>query len=231
SFLVDTTGDPSFLAVTVTAKGFYAENLRMEFASESLETISKRRLQACVQKYFEARRVGQLQYRDDREANEFVVAELFEINSFLLGDENSDVCWLQIQSSALIGMLPAPPLAPRRTPLALPYPCKVVHVVEVEAMGLSVAVLPAAKMRNEFFEFSSTSRGVRKFVSATFTLTMLTDAVAPQRLAEYKKQVERVVPMFSVQLPLPLGHPRPRKRGDFGTLPPPRSNATAPLSP
>jgi transglutaminase-like putative cysteine protease len=220
SLLVDTTGDPSHLSVVVNARGLYAEKLRAEFENEGLEAIAKKRLQIYTDKFVEAKRIGPLQYRDDREANQFALAEVFEVNGFLYTDDTPDCCWLNFQNDVLCGTLTRPAAGPRRTPLALPYPCRIVHTIEVESPGLEVAALPAARLRGDFFEFACTSRGVRKFTSATFSLTTLTDAVAPGRMDDYKKQVEQVMPLSSLRVRLPLGYSRVRKRGDFGVLPP-----------
>src|ERR1044071_226373 len=220
-FLVDTTGDASYLSVTLTAKGFYAENLRLQFENEGLESIAENRLKACGQRFPQAKRVNSMQYRDDREANQFVVAEIFEINGFLVVDGALGVCWFQLPNNALSGILPlyGPQQPQRRSPLELLYPCKIVHIIEIESLGLEVAALPAYRLKNDFFEFSCTARGVRKFTTATFTLTTLAEAIPPERISEYQKQVEKVMPLSLLRVRLPVGYARIRRRSDFGALP------------
>src|SRR5262249_18573231 len=149
-------GSASYLAIIVTAKGMYAENLRLEFENEGLEAMARKRLQASEARFSQVKRVDPLQYRNEREANQFMLADVLEVNGFLVNDVDPGYCWLQLQNNALAGLLPLHPanLPPRRTPLALPYPCKVVHTIEIESLGLEVAALPAVKSKNDFFEFT-----------------------------------------------------------------------------
>jgi hypothetical protein len=220
-FLVDTTGDASYLGITVTATGGYAESLRLEFENIGLEAMAKKRLQACANRFSQARRVDSLQFRDEREANRFTLAETLEVNGFLVNDIDPGFCWLQFENSAFVGVLPLHPpnLPARRAPLALPFPCRVIHTVEIESPGLEAEALPAYKFKNDFFEITCTSRGVRKFTTVTFSLTVHTDSVSPQRLPDYQKAVEQVLPMSGVRVRLPLGYARMRRRSDFGALP------------
>ena len=83
SILLDTSGAPSLLGVVVIARGSHAEDFRREFESLGVEAVSRRRLQMCIDRFGAATRVGPLEYRDDRKANEFFLAEIFEIKDFL----------------------------------------------------------------------------------------------------------------------------------------------------
>src|SRR5262249_3925254 len=133
SFLLDTAGHPSYLGVTVTAKGVYAEQLRAEFETAGSAEISKKRLLACANRFYRAARVGEIQWRDDREKNEFVIAEVFEIEGFLRKQANS--CLFEIRSEAAAA-LRVPPQIARRDPFSLPYPCHQTHIVEIDFQGL-----------------------------------------------------------------------------------------------
>lgn len=221
-FLVDTTGESSYLAITIRTQGFYADSFRLEFANEGSEAIAKKRLEMCTRRFREAKRVDTLQYRDDRDANEFLLSEVFEVNGFLLGDAPPGYCWIPIQNWALSGMLPVVPESEptRKMPLALPHPCKVVHKFEIESPGMEIVAVPAHTFRNEFFEVTGTGRGLQKFTTATFTLTTMVDSVSVAKLPEYQKQVNKVLPAFAWRLLLPVGYPRMRKRSSFGALPP-----------
>ena len=174
-----------------------------------------------MEKFSEARRVGSLQYRDEREANRFVLAEVFEIKGFLTASADPDFCSIELKNLASTGHLPLPANLARRAPFALPYPCRIVHTIEIESLGLNPAALPAFKLQNAFFEFTSNSRAVRKSLTATFTFSTLTDAVAPGRLPAYKKEADQALSLSSFRVNLPMGYARMRKRSDFGALPPP----------
>ena len=234
SILVDTAGQPSWISIIETAKGCYAEGLRVQFEREGLEAVGKKRLQDCANRFAYAARRDPIQYRDDREANQFILADVLEISGFLIKDSDPDYCWLQVENRTLYGVLPIlpPKMPPRRTPVALPFPCRVVHTIEIESTGLDVAAVPASRVKNDFFEFTCTSRGVRKFTTVTFNLTVLADSVPPQRLADYRKQVDQILPLLAVRVRLPVGYSRMRRRGDFGALPPlPRAPAPPPSAP
>ena len=220
SFLIDTTGNFSYLGVVIKATGGYADSLRFQFQNEGAEVVSKNRLQAYTNRFSQANRVDTLRYRDDRDANEFVLAEVFEINGFLKNDPKPGFCWMHLQNDSLMAALPRGiPGKIRTTPLALPHPCRISYTFEVESLGLELVALPAYRLRNEFFEFASSGRGVRKFTTATFSLTTLTDAVPPERLTRYLRDVEKVMPAALLRLRLPIGYARMRKGSDFGALP------------
>ena len=99
--LVDTTGDWSDPEVMTVAKGGYAETLRYDLENDGAEALAKKRLQHYVEKFSEARRVGSLQYRDEREANRFVLAEVFEIKGFLAASADRDSCSLELKKCGL----------------------------------------------------------------------------------------------------------------------------------
>jgi len=69
SFLLDTAGSFSHLAIVTTAKGVYADTLRFEFDKEGIDLIARNRLQMCANRFSKAARVGQLEHRDNRENN------------------------------------------------------------------------------------------------------------------------------------------------------------------
>ncbi len=223
-FLVDTTGKSSSLAIVITTHGFEADILRLQFANEGVDAIAKRRLETCERRFPEVKRVENLQFRDDRENNEFVLSEVFEINGFLLVENPPAFCWIPIQNWALSGVLPvlseAEPV--RKMPLALPHPCKVVYKFEIESPGLDVTAIPPYKLRNEFFEVSLTGRALQKFTMASYTLTTFDDSVPAQKIAEYQKQIAKVLPAFALRLRLPTGYSSMRRRSDFGALPAPK---------
>ena len=86
TLLLDTEGAVSLLAVVVTARGGQAETLRKEFASLGGEAIARRRLQLCMDRFSDAQRSGPMEFRDDRSANEFFLAETFAVKGFLRAD-------------------------------------------------------------------------------------------------------------------------------------------------
>ena len=67
--------------------------------------VSKDRLQLYANKFSKAVRVGQLQYLDERELNEFLMAEVFEIDGFLRDDGVYDTCLFFVDGEASAPLL------------------------------------------------------------------------------------------------------------------------------
>jgi hypothetical protein len=216
SILLDTAGNSSHLGVLVTAKGIYAEQVRAEFETAGSVEVSKKRLQACANRFYRAARAGEMQWRDDREKNEFVIAEVFEIDGFLRKEANC--CLFEIRSEVAAALRVAPQIV-RRDPLELPYPCHQTHIVEIDFQGLDFVRIHPYESNNKYFTLTRQVKSVQKYLKSTFTVKMLTDVVPAKEVAEHRKQVETAWRACGFALQLPLGYMRMRKRGSFGTLP------------
>src|SRR5690349_1014995 len=83
SILLETSTLPSLLAVTVQATGASADKLRGHLESLGRERFEQERLQLFGRRYAFAKRAGKVHYRDQRDANVFNLAEIFEIQGFL----------------------------------------------------------------------------------------------------------------------------------------------------
>lgn len=216
SFLLDTAGNPSYLGVQVTAKGIYAELLRGDFETVGAVAVSKNRLQACANRFYRATRAGEMQWRDDREKNEFVIAEVFEIDGFLQRDGNR--CFFEIRSQATAGLV-VPPQIVRRDSFGLPYPSHQTHIVEIDFQGLNFVKVHPYESESKFFRLTREVKSVAKFLRATFTLTTLQGVVAANEMGDHRKQVETAWRASGFRLQLPAGYGRMRKRDSFGALP------------
>ncbi len=219
SILADTTGEASLLGVVVVAKGRHAELLRIQFETIGAAQVAKDRLANCQQRFFEATRVGELEYRDDRAANEFVIAETYEINRFLVGQPGAGTCRFALPENVVVNALPLPDKEPRRTPFALPFPCHLIHTVELEAASLRPVNAQRTNLGNRLLRFERRQRSLHGFWSTTFTMTTLDDSVAPGLLEDHRKLVEEIYRESGWQITLPIGNRRPRSRRDFGQLP------------
>jgi hypothetical protein len=96
SVLLDTSGAPSLLAITLRAEGSQAEILRQQLKKAGVEEMAKQRLQIVLNRFGNAKRTGSLQFRDDRALNQFVLAEVFEISPFLSPHPNNKMCRFQL---------------------------------------------------------------------------------------------------------------------------------------
>lgn len=219
SILLDTTGAWSWLAVVVAARGSHAEALRQEFESEGLEAMATKRLRHCVDRFTKARRVGALEYRDDRAANEFFLSEIFEIKDFLTLDPKSRWYKLDIANDYVAHLLKMPDAGPRRTPFALPHPCNVVHTIELHSVALPPAVVQQRSIESGYLRFTRLRKTLAGYWTMKLTLSTLADAVPPESLDEHRETIREIRAQSAWSILVPAGDPRPRERGDFGRLP------------
>jgi len=219
SILLDTSGSWSRLGVVVAARGRHAEALRQELEREGLEALAKKRLRLCADRFTHARRVGPLECRDDRAANEFFLAEIFEIKDFLTFDPKSKWYKLDIANEYTPNFLKVPDAGPRRTPFALPHPCNIVHTIELHSVALSPAVVQQQSIESGYLCFTRLRKTLAGYWMMKLTLSTLADAVPPESLDEYRETIREIRAQSAWSILVPAGDPRPDQRGDFGALP------------
>jgi hypothetical protein len=219
SILLDTSGAWSRLAVVVAARGSHAEALRQELESEGLEALAKKRLRLCADRFIRARRVGPLEYRDDRAANEFFLAEIFEIKDFLTLDPESKWYKLDLTNDYAASFLKEPDAGPRRAPFALPHPCNIVHTIELHSVALSPAIVQKRSIESGCLCFTRLRKTLAGYWTMKLTLSTLADAVPPGSLDEHRETIREIRAQSAWSILVPPGDPRPDQRGDFGALP------------
>jgi hypothetical protein len=219
SVLLDTSGDSSIFGVVVTARGAHAEDLRREFETQGAEAIARRRLQMCVDRFIDVKRVGPMEHRDNRTDNEFFLAEIFEIRNFLKDDGQSSWCKMEVVAEVVANLLPLPISGPRHTPLALPHPCHLVHILEVYCVALPPAIIQQRTIENPWLQFTRLRKTLAGYWTVTTTLATLTDAIPPDGIEEYRDAVREIRSHSAWSLLVPAGQARPFQRSDFGRLP------------
>jgi hypothetical protein len=219
SVLLDTAGAASIFGIVVTARGSHAEDLRREFESLGVEAIARKRLQMCVDRFIDVKRVGPLEYRDNRSENEFFMAEVFEIKNFLKEDAQSSFYKMEIAAEAVANLLPLPISSTRHTPFALPYPCHMVHIMEVYCVALPPAIIQQRTIENPWLQFTRNRKTLAGNWTVTTTLSTLGDAIPPDGIEEYREAVRELRAQSSWTMQVPAGQTRPHQRSDFGRLP------------
>ncbi len=194
--------------------------------------MAKQRLQIIVNRFGNAKRIGSLQYRDDRAANQFVLAETFEINRFLDTHPNSSLCRFRLPSNWITSVLPIPEKGERRTPFALPYPCQIVYVIDVDfaSMGRMRLDDPRSLLGNQFLQFSQNNKAGHEYFLMTITLNTTTDSVPADQVVKHRGLVEQIWRASYWELSVPSGYTRARPKRGFGELPPPASSKPTHLS-
>ncbi len=230
NFLLDTSGAPSLLAVTLRAEGNQAEILRQQLKQMGVEEMSKQRLQIIVNRFGNGKRIGTLQYRDDRLANQFVLVEVFEISPFLSAHPNSKLCRFQVPSHWITGVLAMPGKMARRTPFALPYPCQIVYVVDVESPSIQQMKVsdPRSHLSNQFVQFSRNDKAGNGYFLMNLSLATSADFVPADQVEKHGELVEQIWRASSRELSIQRGCSRPRQKRGFGELPLPPRKAEMP---
>jgi hypothetical protein len=221
TILLDTTGAASQLAVLLRTTGFYADALRRQFAAQGTAEVARVRQTACANRYSQAKRVGTLEYRDDRAANEFLLAEVFEISGFLKTDPRPGMYRFVFPANLVAGTLAMPGKEARRTPFALPYPCNLVHVLDIHTPGQKLNRLDRLPIGNEFATFNRVLDMRRGWLSLTLNFTTHGESVPPKRVDEYRAKLEDIFKTSSWHYICAAGSSHPLKRSSFGLLPPP----------
>ena len=221
TILLDTTGAPSFLSAVLHTKGSHAEDLRQQLEKSGIEGVAAERLQFCASRFVNAKRVGDLEFRDDRSENELVLAEVFEINGFLSPVQARGAYRFRLANNLMTKTLLMPEKGPRRAPFSLPYPCNIVHTVVVESPALRPMGSKRQGVATPFIRFNRSYKCLHRFWSITFALSTLADAVPAEGIDEHRTAVEKVWNNSLWEIMLPPGYTRPVKRKDFGALPPP----------
>jgi len=220
TILLDTTGAPSFISVVLHTKGSHAEALRQQFEKSGVEGVAGERLQLCTNRFTSAKRIGTLEYRDDRAANEFILAEVFEINGFLSAHQKPGMCRFRFPNNLVAHTLQMPEKGARRTPFSLPHPCNIVHTIVVEASTLQPRGIQRHLVESPFVKFNRSHKCLHRYWSMTLALSTLVDAVPPDRMDEHSATVEDIWHRSLWEMTLPIGYAHPVKRKDFGSLPP-----------
>jgi hypothetical protein len=219
SVLLDTSGTTSIFGIVVTARGTHAEALRREFESQGTEAVARQRLQMCVDRFIDVKRAGPMEYRDDRTANEFFLAEVFEIRNFLKEDVKTSWYKMEVSAEIVANLLPLPISGPRHTPFALPHPCHVVHILEVYCVSLPPAIIQQRTIENPWLQFTRLRKTLAGNWTVTTTLATLTDSIPPDGIDEYREAVREIRSQSAWSLLVPAGQDRPHQRSDFGRLP------------
>ena len=228
TIFVDTSGAPSLIGICLSAQGEPAENLRHDFKTRSLEVIQKERLELYSKRFVRARRTAPLQYRDNRDANEFMLAEAYEIEGFLLPGGPGH-CRFAIHDNLLFHVLLSPAEGPRRAPFALPHANRFVHIIDLDAPMLRQPRVRGGTLSGPFVQFQREVRSQDRFWGLTVTLETLTDVVPPEQIQQYRKDLDYISNRCSWTLTMPVGYRRLARRPGIGELPP--ASAPRPMIP
>ncbi len=219
--LLDTQNGSSLMAVTLQIEGNQADIHRLQFNKLGLEEWGKQRLDAMVNRYRSAKRVGALKCQDDREANVFVLSEVFEIEFKLGNHANPKLRVFFLPGGWISNVLPMPPKGERHNPFLLPYPCAINYVTDVDNRGINRLRLtePCTDIRTAFAVISRTNRIGFGHFTMRLALQTKAEAVPPKLIEEHIAFAEKMAATCNRVLNLAPGYPRPATPTGFGELP------------
>lgn len=206
-------GRSTILETTVTAAGWYAEDLRRSFADAGQDEMARRREQFYRQFYPELQRIETLQWQDDRERNEVMLTEAFDLPNALTSNGDRKTCFIEPRTHLIQSLLGFVEAGRRRHPFILPYPCNVEHRIELETTSILGATrMPKILKKGATFHFSRENTRVGNRSIMTYTLKTLVDFVAADQFEAYKQMVKDLWHHTSYRFTLAFGMPSPRQQ-------------------
>lgn len=228
TILLDSTGALSPMSAVVRATGHQADVVRNQMADLGKLEMAKARLQHYVQRFFKASRIGEMAVRDDRSNNEILLAEAFEIQGFTGATDKQERLVFSLENNIIVPLLAMPVAASWRAPFALPYPCHVLHVLNVQSSTMKSVKSDRNEIESRFFQFRQTVEEGWGRWTMKLHFSTLAAAVPANRVAEHMAKVAQVRKASSRFLLIPAGYKPPSKRKDFGVLPSPAMRGSNP---
>jgi hypothetical protein len=234
-FYFDTSGRASNLRVQVTATGREAEKWRRSLAHDGAEAFARQR-EAFYQQFFSgAKRVGTLEWRDDRANNELILGEAFELRDAIFpvqdGDGNGRHFVFRLRAHAIQSALGFLEAGKRRHPWATPFPCRIRHIIEIESSALPQNLLRPGQVDAKVFRFSCHGQQRPGFASITCQLQVLADHVPAADFEIHKEKVREAWAFTILMGQLPSGSSVPWKARSLENLLPRRGTPAAPSVP
>ena len=211
-FLIDTAGRPSRLEIDLAVSGWHADQLRRGFAAEGEEAVAGRRTEFYRKMFPEIRRIAPLFWQDDREKNEIVLAELYNLPGAVTPNFDEKTCVFQHNAHLIHSILGFPALEKRDHPLELPHPCKAKHWIEVESTALPFGTEPTFARPNQTFIYARESKLLFYRWILHYELETLTGTVTPEQYRLHRQNILAVWPSTQLQIIIPTGVPATRGR-------------------
>ncbi len=215
TFSPDTSGGTSVLKVIVTARGLSADQLRHSFVNEGADAVAQSREAFYRQLYRGLTRLGSILWRDDRAANEFTIAETFEIPDFVFAGQNPALRFFECHAHLLRSMLALPATLTRTYPLEFSLPDQIEHWIDVDFANQMTTEVPPASSRTEIFQFWRET----KRTAVLFALRPLANVITPHQFAAHRTAVEKVFADTVLSFSLPAGLPVSRQARRPAALP------------
>ncbi|GEM_PF-1622574 len=229
---VDTRKDAkTAVELRFRAEGVQAEVVRRSFVALGAEGFAVDRLKLAAKRYGKVQRLGSIQWRDDRRANVFEIAEGFEISECVYGGERNERALYDVPPSFAAIWFIMPDDRPRRCPWAMPYPLEIRHSVKVRSASMGLLDDQKAKwVSSAFTALLDKDRRSQEWTN-TVHFTVNTPEIAADQVAAYRTHLMDFCRAASWRLYLSWGRARPDAFGGFGQLPDPARGVVAYVGP
>jgi hypothetical protein len=228
TFYLDTSGRASSLRVQVTATGREAEKWRRSLAQDGVAAFARQREIFYQQLFSGAQRAGKLEWHDDRENNELMLAEFFDLRDAVFSAPDGTSFVFRLRAHAIQSVLGFSESGQRRHPWEMRFSGRVRHIIEVESSGLPQNLARNARVDAKAFRLSCHTQQRSGFASITFLVQVLADHVPAAEFEIYKEKVREAWPYTVVMGQLPHGSIVPWKARASQNLLPRKSSRPAP---
>jgi hypothetical protein len=220
TFRLGAIGQPVRLKVTLTLRGADADDQRRRFHHRGAHGVSREREEWYGALFPGARRIRALEWQDDREKNELLMAEAFELPQAMRPVPANGRVLFEHRPYLIRRMLSTPVRnEPRRLPLALGAPRRMEHTVELEWAPLPRAEGRRLRERNSYFRLSLEENRAMTRWSSRYEFELLSDSLSPADLQRFEKNVGDVARVLYLGVLGPPGIPAITKPWTGSLLP------------
>ena len=205
SFRLDTTGRPPLLRVAVSASGSEADRFRAAIALDGAEAVSRFREGFYRRLFPQVRRLDALEWRDDRNKNEVLIAESYELPGAMISVPSQNAFFFRFRSYLVQSYLAYPESAKRKLPLELPPRVRLEHFIDLESPGLPRGNSENFIKRSGSFRVSYDTKKLFGRWTTHFTLRIIESEVQHQNFDQFREHVKEIIPKTFVPAALPAG--------------------------
>jgi transglutaminase-like putative cysteine protease len=220
TFRLSSSIQPVCVRSVVTARGSEADSLRRRLHHRGVHSIAREREQWYGAIFGGVKRISALEVNDDREKNELVMAEAFDLPNAMRAFPNHQFVFEQ-RPHVLRNILSTPTSTGgrRRAPFALDFPLRVEHTIELEWSILQAAKGRRVRERNPYFRlWLEETRNMGKWISR-YDLETLADSTSAEALPRFEKLIAGVAQALYVGVIGPAGTLASAKRFSGSLLP------------
>lgn len=221
TFLLETRPkEQSLVEVRLRTTGAQADELRRVRTTHGVENFIKFRLEQAQTRYANARRVGSLHWRDDRDRNECELVEVFSFSEALYQHSNSRRrAVFEIPRCIVSQTFALPSETPRRADWTMPYPLDIRHEQVVRSPALIAGRGRVRQWRQPSFIASVKDTLSGGSWSKITTLSVTASRVAAKDVAAFRSELQHLLRDCDWRIIVPWGHRRPHGSRGFGELP------------